>query len=83
MTTIYEMNDDELKEFLNTYEVGEVLSTEAEIDYVMGRLPEFFGGYRPVLVDYSFTEKDREIFKRLGEEGDRLKAMGFDIDEEF
>ena len=79
MTTIYEMNDVELTDFLTMYEAGEVLSTEEEITYVMGRLPNFFRG-RPKLVNYSFTDKDREFFNKLTEEA---RAEGLDLDEEF
>lgn len=79
MTTIYEMNDAELTNFLTTYEAGEVLSTEAEIDYVMSRLPNFFRS-RPTLVDYNFTEKDRAYFNKIREEA---IAEGLDLDEEF
>ena len=79
MTTIYEMNDVELTDFLTMYEAGEVLSTEEEITYVMGRLPNFYRG-RPKLVNYSFTDKDREFFNKLTEEA---RAEGLDLDEEF
>ena len=78
MITIYEMNDVELTDFLTMYEAGEVLSTEEEITYVMGRLPNFFRG-RPKLVNYSFTEEDRAFFDKLREEA---IANGIDVDEE-
>ena len=76
MTTIYEMTDVELAEFLTVYEAGEILSTEAEIDYVMARLPDFFRG-RPKLINYSYTDKDREIFKKIRE---GIVANGRDLD---
>ena len=79
LQSIYEMSDAELMDFLTVYEAGEVLSSEAEIDYVMSRIPSFFSG-RPVLVNYNMTDDDRDFFDRMREEA---IAEGFDIDDEF
>ena len=61
------MTDAELIDFLTVYEAGEVLSSEAEIDYVMSRIPSFFSG-RPALVSYDMTDDDREFFARKEQE---------------
>jgi hypothetical protein len=80
LQSIYEMSDAELIDFLTVYEAGEVLSSEEEIDYVMGRIPAFFAeSGRPVLVNYNMTDDDREFFVRKEQES---IDDGF-VDDEF
>lgn len=53
------MTNKELIEFFKVYEIGEYLSCEEEIDYLMGRIGDWLV-YRPELYDYTHYYEDFE-----------------------
>jgi hypothetical protein len=77
--TLSDLTDEELLEVCRIYDIGELLSSEEDIDYLMARLPDRFVE-RPRLVNYSFTEKELEFLRKLKEEA---IAAGLDMEEEF
>jgi hypothetical protein len=48
--------DEELREYFDLYEMGEVVRTYEEMDYIVSRI----GGVRARLVNYFFTEEELE-----------------------
>jgi hypothetical protein len=68
--SIKELTDLELVDLCKTYDIGELLSSEEDIDYIMSRIGWFFNNERPSLVSYEMTDADREHFKKIAEESD-------------
>jgi hypothetical protein len=59
-------SDEGLKEMCRMYDVGELLSSEREIDYMMARIGDWFGGDRPTLINYDYSgPNEKEFFERL------------------
>ena len=72
--------DEGLKELCRTYDIGELMSSEREIDYLMNRIGDWLGS-RPTLINYDYIGPgDVEYFEKLRQE---CIAEGGDPDEEF
>lgn len=61
------MTDEELISFFKEYEIGEMVSSNEELDYIVSRIGNWLD-YRPKIVDYFYSGYDLEnIHKDFGD----------------